>query len=315
MNLSQILSPTMRWIVGTLLLVEVVWTALFGFSVDWASFVPMLIAGAILVSLGIFYEKSRRSPAIQSMVNMTFFLLLITNMGAVLSYLLTSTALPLQDANFAVIDSLFGFHWPDYMAWANEHPVIRNILMLVYQSSMFQIVAMVLILSAMGRFDALVHFSRAYVAAILLTLAISVFIPAMSADAYFAPAEDINLYLQHNHGVLRNEVFMGLREGTWRLITMDDVQGLVSFPSFHTCLAMLTAYAIRDHRWLFIGFAALNVLVIIGTISEGGHYLFDLFGGATVAVIAIAAAHISQRAEADKSVKSRANPALVYSGE
>ena len=315
MNLAQILSPAMRWIVGAVLLIEVVWTALYGFSVDWASFLPMLLAGVILVSAGIFYEKKRPTPAIQSMVNMTFFLLLITNLGAVLSYLLTSTALPLQDAHFAMIDNLFGFHWPDYMVWANEHPVVRNFLMLAYQSSMFQIVAMVLILSAMGKFAALIHFSRAYVAAILLTLAISVFIPAMSADAYFAPADNINFYLEHNHGVLRNEVFMGLREGTWRLITMEDVQGLVSFPSFHTCLAMLTAYAMRDHKWLFIGFAALNAVVIIGTISEGGHYLFDLFGGVIVAVFAIAVAHIAQRAESDQPAEIRANPAFSLSGE
>jgi membrane-associated phospholipid phosphatase len=60
------------------------------------------------------------------------------------------------------------------------------------------------------------------------------------------------------------------------------LQGVVTFPSFHAIMALLTAYALHDIRilspfaWLWSG------LVVLSTIPIGGHYAVDLLAGGVV---------------------------------
>ena len=68
-----------------------------------------------------------------------------------------------------------------------------------------------------------------------------------------------------------------------------NVQGLVTFPSFHTSLAIITTYAVRGIKVVATPVAILNGIVIISTLPEGGHYLIDLIAGAVISTIAIVA--------------------------
>ncbi len=72
------------------------------------------------------------------------------------------------------------------------------------------------------------------------------------------------------------------------------LQGVVTFPSYHTVLAILFAYAHRG-RWSFPIFLLINCLMIASIPSEGGHYLSDVLAGAGLAVVAIAAARLILR--------------------
>ena len=67
------------------------------------------------------------------------------------------------------------------------------------------------------------------------------------------------------------------------------MQGLVTFPSFHTSLAIITTYAVRGIRFVTLPVAILNGLVIVSTLPEGGHYLIDVIAGAIISIIAIVA--------------------------
>lgn len=68
-----------------------------------------------------------------------------------------------------------------------------------------------------------------------------------------------------------------------------ECTGLVTFPSFHTSLAIITAYAVRGIKFVATPVAILNGIVIISTLPEGGHYLIDLIAGAIISTIAIVA--------------------------
>ena len=62
--------------------------------------------------------------------------------------------------------------------------------------------------------------------------------------------------------------------------------GIVSFPSFHTAMAILFAVAHRDIWWSFPIFLILNVLMLITIPYSGNHYLIDVIGGAVIAACA-----------------------------
>jgi membrane-associated phospholipid phosphatase len=69
---------------------------------------------------------------------------------------------------------------------------------------------------------------------------------------------------------------------------LSQLQGLISFPSYHTVLAVLLTYAHRRSR-LLVPIALVNGIMLFSIPSYGGHYLIDIFAGAVVALLAISA--------------------------
>jgi hypothetical protein len=78
-----------------------------------------------------------------------------------------------------------------------------------------------------------------------------------------------------------------LRAGTLRILALEDIRGLVTFPSFHVCLAVLTAWALAPIPILGPLAIALNAVVVVATLGAGGHYLPDLLAGFVLSVAVI----------------------------
>jgi membrane-associated phospholipid phosphatase len=81
--------------------------------------------------------------------------------------------------------------------------------------------------------------------------------------------------------------FFALRAGEFPLVSMNNLEGLITFPSFHTTWALLVAYAFRHYRWLFAPMILLNAGVAISTVTTGFHYATDVIGGIVTAAVAV----------------------------
>jgi membrane-associated phospholipid phosphatase len=79
-----------------------------------------------------------------------------------------------------------------------------------------------------------------------------------------------------------------LRAGTFRSIPLDNLEGLITFPSFHTAGAIMFIWALRKVPYVRWPAIALNAALIAATPIDGAHYFIDLVGGAVVAFAAIA---------------------------
>ena len=60
------------------------------------------------------------------------------------------------------------------------------------------------------------------------------------------------------------------------MVRFDQIEGLVSFPSFHVAGALIATWAVRHRRGLFITFALLNAALIASTVLCGVHYAVDV---------------------------------------
>jgi membrane-associated phospholipid phosphatase len=120
--------------------------------------------------------------------------------------------------------------------------------------------------------------------------AISALVPAAGPYAYFQPPKTFFTSFSTDAGMWHYQVLQTLRNEPVPVLSLMNVQGLVTFPSFHTCLAIITAYAVRGIRFVALPVAILNGLVIVSTLPEGGHYLIDVIAGAIISIIAIVAA-------------------------
>ncbi len=83
------------------------------------------------------------------------------------------------------------------------------------------------------------------------------------------------------------QTFNMLRNGSLSVIDLSALQGIVSFPSFHTMLGVMTVYPLRDTRWLMIPVLLVNATMIVATMPVGGHHLADVLAGAGLTIGAI----------------------------
>jgi membrane-associated phospholipid phosphatase len=261
-----------RWIWFVIVVVvasDAIWMSVDGLSPARKDVEGLLFAVGTLCAIAYFYYRTRRADPIMRAANSAAQLVSFTASAAALSYLVAATNAPLVDAAFATIDHSIGFDWRAWTEWVQAHRLIHWTFVLAYGSLLFQMVGCTLFLALQETAE---EFLTILIVSGLLTIAISGFLPAMGnlVDAPHVP---------HFHA---------LRAGTLHVIPLGrGSQGLIAFPSFHAALALLVAYAVRKNRWTFIVACVLNFLVILSTLSEGGHYLVDVIGGIAVAALSI----------------------------
>lgn len=209
--------------------------------------------------------------------------------GVIFSYLTASLGLPLRDADLDAIDRAMGFDWPSFLAFASASPMVAAILRTAYHTAGPQLIAVYLFLSFVRWPERLAEFLAILAVASLLTGLVVALVPADDGYAVYAPAPELYGSFSANAGMWRHDILMSLRASAEPVFEFAKAEGIVVFPSFHTTLAIITPYAVRGVRYLFLPVAALNAVVIVATVPEGGHHLIDLIGGALVAVAAILA--------------------------
>jgi membrane-associated phospholipid phosphatase len=127
-------------------------------------------------------------------------------------------------------------------------------------------------------------------------------VPAAGGFAYHGPAPQLfGNFSSHGEMWGFGRTFNMLRDGSLSIIDLSALDGVVSFPSFHTVLGVIAIYAARDTRWL-MGFVLLvNMTMIVSTMPVGGHHLADVLAGAGLTFGAI---YLVRRRNADSLAAS-----------
>lgn len=113
-------------------------------------------------------------------------------------------------------------------------------------------------------------------------------VPAEGAYAFYHPTFD----QFSNYGPEAvmwpwKKAFMDLRTNTAPILNFAQAEGLVTFPSFHTVIAIIICYAIRTSRILLFPMIGFNFLMLFATVIIGGHHFIDIAAGGLVAGVAI----------------------------
>jgi membrane-associated phospholipid phosphatase len=294
------------WIGLTLLvLADTIWLAFshLGFAEsNWQSIVRMVLFAAFALGLcglifqrvesatdrvGRFLRAANRRTELLIVTSVLFSLLAV----AVIAWccLGTSAALPLQDARLAAIDRWMGFNWPGFVAFVNSSAIVSQLLVKAYQSTPYMLCGTLLWLGVSGQGERLAEFLAV---SSLTSIAIAVgmmILPAAGAYSYY----DLPLAAYENFGagsgMWHHDLLMALRTGKATMIDFNvpNSNCLVTFPSGHTVLAIITTYALRGSLWSLLPAAVVNGAMLVSTIPHGGHHLFDLVAGAAIAAAAI----------------------------
>jgi hypothetical protein len=182
---------------------------------------------------------------------------------------------PLIDDTLARLDIvLFGFDWDAAARWVAARPAFEWALSIAYSSLPVQAMMLLVIGSLLRPGERNSEFIWIVIFSLSITISISIFTPALGKVG------------QVGTGYL--EILEEIRSGTWRVFTYERAEGIVTFPSFHTTLAVVFTYiAARLHRCALAVFAPFNALMLVSIPPIGGHYVIDLCGGTAVAVFSI----------------------------
>ncbi|MER9326521.1 phosphatase PAP2 family protein [Mesorhizobium sp. M0488] len=202
-----------------------------------------------------------------------------------LSYLASATGRPLMDRYLAAADGALGFDWVDYVTGLNAHPIFAHAITYAYGSLKIQMLVLPAILAFTSRLDRLAEFSAHFGLAGCLTCVVLVGIPAAGASDFFHPSPEVLSSFGAGASTRHLDQLHTLR--TLKPFLIEHPEGLVTFPSFHSALAAIFVYSMRDVRYIAPPVFLLNVMLILATPPQGGHYLVDVLAGLAIAIVAI----------------------------
>jgi membrane-associated phospholipid phosphatase len=281
---------------GFLLLAWALTLLLGGLDWIWAGQLGLVFVGWLrvsgilifLITIGFAYGYSGRSRRLSDASNYAALWVAFSAAGAISTYLVATLVMPLRDAEFVAIDAAMRFHWLAWYRFIEAHRVLQLPLFIAYFTFLPQIIGSILYFAHTGQTSRNAEMILIAMLSLIVTTTVSAFLPAVGPYVHFfgRQTEDI-------------VVLMSLRAGGAHTFVTNRLQGIITFPSFHTVLAIIFMYVHRPPSRSFVPVAVLNVLMLLAIPSEGHHYLIDLISGALVAAVCIAVVRAVMRPRAD----------------
>jgi membrane-associated phospholipid phosphatase len=276
-----------------------VWIHAAGLSFAWGSAVTTVGACLALEGVAAVYTTWRPEPRIAATLRSLAQIIAFGACAAPLSYAVARTAGPLWDATFFHWDQSLGLDWRAYLALVDAHPRFGLALTLAYRSLMAQMMLVVVLLGFMGRLAHLRQFVMAFCLSGTVTVLASGLMPAMANFVHLHLTAADFPHLQPAAAYAHVAHLTGLRDGTLHTISLDTLEGIITFPSFHATLGALFLWAFWAVRAARLPALAVNGLLIASTPIDGGHYFVDVIAGLAIAVLAILTArHLAPMAAA-----------------
>ncbi len=243
-----------------------------------------IVGGLVLVpaSLHLVYTRLRPDPFIGPVAGGLAALVWSGATAGLTALAALRTQAPLVDASLARADAVLGVHAPALVAWVALHPPLGAMLDVVYVSTVPAVFATVALLGWTGREAVMWDLCFAFAGSATICTLLSAFVPAAGAFPHYEMSPGVLARLPAGAGQYYLPVFDAYRSGALAIADIRHVDGVVSFPSFHAAMALMTAHAVRGVPRLLGPALAWCGLVLASTIPIGGHYVVDVLAGAVV---------------------------------
>jgi hypothetical protein len=242
--------------------------------------VPILLLSAVslpLCVLSAYFGRLPKATEVLFYLNLYYIFVLFSIQ---LTYHCIAVGYPLQDTALSRADAAIGFNW---LSWANflkARPLLLKVTNWCYSSYAWQPLIIIPLLAILKPRKGNSELFLSLVLAMALTLIITTFVPAIGpADALgFRPEPAPVIRALHASPTAQVLKYMGV----------------VTFPSFHTIMAILFTFACRGIRFVFPAAVCLNLMMLISVPHSGDHYLVDMIAGTLVALTAISAVKLCE---------------------
>lgn len=256
-----------------------------GLTLDLGSTPPLVLPALVFVLLAWAFRRLGRSfPTFHVLRLLTgtlqdfFFsaaqLTALAVVSALMIYLAANAGaqFPMRDNVLADLDSLLHFDWYAVSGWVDRRPVLADFLMRVYGTPLLQIFVVLLISSVLHTGQRNREFLLLFASSIFITTLVFTFVPAVGMLGKL-DAEVVNRLID-------------IRAGS-ATMTFNRTSSIITFPSYHTVMAICVPYALRHWYWALVPAMLVNGIMLAAISPVGGHYLVDMLAGAGVALVSI----------------------------
>jgi hypothetical protein len=254
---------------GAILLIDLMWMPAARLNIGLAWRDGLVVALALIAMTALRALKIRSGGLMAEYFAVTA---VAAAVFGVLSYLCTAHAAPLADSTFQKMDAALHFNWLNGFQTLYAHPFAVTAFRFCYDSLIYQGLYFGLLLALIERKSAMKEM-------FWLVFVVGLF---TSAGAYLWPA----LGPFHQFGLDKYgdyiPVIEHLRSGRDLNFPLRAMTGVVSFPSFHTTMALAYIYGFRRTGVIGVVIAILNIGMLLAIPFFGGHYLTDMIAGAGV---------------------------------
>jgi hypothetical protein len=267
------------------LIVEISLYFRLGLTVEWTPDAAVA-AGMLVLLLGLWlYYHFVPGTAIESFIAEVILVLVMTivfvNIIVLAQYPAVALKAPYADPWLAAADARLGVNVPALARWTTRHPAISQVLRLVYFTHVPQFALAVFGLGALRDRDALWEFAFHFQVCLTIAVAALVFWPAVHAPAYYNVKSTIDMA----HLIAQ---IKGLHEGTMTVVKIRELEGLVSFPSFHVAGGLIVTWVFRRHPGFLVPLIVLNSAMVAATVMTGVHYVIDVIASVPMVMASIA---------------------------
>lgn len=278
--------------------------ALFMVNMTWIGLSPRLsfsthsVLSLALVLVGtplaLAYAHWRRTSFDRTLgilfrtLMVALFAGLFTQSINIFSHLGMTLNMPLADGLLQSWDNALGFDWNGYAGVMASHGWSRAVLALAY-NAFFGVALGAIIVGAIsvGRYDRVEELAFIALTSGFICVSIAALLPA--EDAWNTVASPHMKALTGAWPGPWLGQFRALRGSGPVVIDTGTMEGLATFPSFHTCLAIMIIWCSRGRWFTLLPGTVFGLAVLAATPIFGGHYGVDLLGGAAVMASVIAA--------------------------
>lgn len=251
-----------------------------GMSLD-AGFVKFVLLACVLLAIAGYCRFRRLDWRLTDSALAVAFVTISLLLCGLVSLTGLRLGLPVADAMLARGDALAGFDVRSVTHFVAVRPMFSAVLERAYMWSGPICALAVLWNLAKGERVRMWHVAATIGIAMQVTAVVSIFFPARGASAHLGLDSLQGHGLPYGAGTYAVDSFMHFYAGTDLLVRLEDLNGIVCFPSFHTAMALVIVqgFAQSRLRWPAVVWGALTIL---STIPMGGHYVTDLLGGMAV---------------------------------
>ena len=222
-----------------------------------------------------------------------------------LGYLAAAANFPLQDASFAHFDRWLGLDWKGYYNFVCARPALIPYVYFAYAMIGVPTFGVPAVLGWSRNYIRLQQFTMACTLTAVVTIVVSALLPAIGTYQEYGISADTSLFKASGYLVQVDEI-PAVRDGSLRVLSFETLSGIVTFPSFHAAAAVLALWGFWGVWWMRPFALIAYVGMLLATPLVGGHYFVDVFAGAGVAFLAIAAAKsFGERSPAGASVMTQ----------
>jgi membrane-associated phospholipid phosphatase len=229
-----------------------------------------------LFLLLLFYYRWRRERRIQGLLTIVLWSFVFSVLYSAPMYIAARLPVEFHDHRLAQMDKSIGIELPTILHGLESFPRCKWFLDHCYDSLLIFVTIAIMVPPVCGHMQRSKEYVVAGVASALIAYPLFAMLPALGPWTYYQYPASID---QQSF----EKVIVALKNPDPFVLNYLQIQGIITFPSFHTALAMLAAFALWPVRYLRWPAVLLAGLITVSTITTGWHYLTDVLAGALVA--------------------------------